>query len=151
MVCDFLLELNINPSFISVNREIKEIHIKFGTTTASQLQAMPITNDTITAYTFLKEMSQDAYFPDFLVTKGQQILLRLCEQIELTAPQDAVQLCQLTHAATQEFNALGEEFEDNGSELETAARDCIGTDFEFIAKAYGFEVDVEELIATREW
>ena len=38
------------------------------------------------------------------------------------------------------------------SEIETAARDCIAVDFEFISKSYGFiEADVEELIATRDW
>jgi hypothetical protein len=43
-------------------------------------------------------------------------------------------------------------FYENDSEIETVARDCIGMDFEFIANAYGFEnVDVEELIATRDW
>jgi Family of unknown function (DUF5713) len=44
---------------------------------------MPITNDKLKAYDFLSEMLQDQYFPDFLVEKGKQILVRLCEQIEL--------------------------------------------------------------------
>ncbi len=35
--------------------------------------------------------------------------------------------------------------------LETVARECIGRDFDFIAKAYGFETDPETIIATREW
>jgi len=46
---------------------------------------------------------------------------------------------------------LQEEFYENDSEIETAARECIAMDFEFIAKSYGFEADSEELIATRDW
>jgi hypothetical protein len=47
---------------------------------------------------------------------------------------------------------LAGEFEDAGSEIETVARECIGDDFDFIARAYGFgDVDTEELIATRDW
>ena len=58
-------------------------------------------------------------------------------------------LYALTHAATEEFNALAEEFEENDSELETAAREAIAEDFEWIAKAYGVDADIEELIAPR--
>jgi len=47
---------------------------------------------------------------------------------------------------------LAGEFEDAGSEIETVARECIGDDFDCIARAYGFgDVDTEELIATRDW
>ena len=33
----------------------------------------------------------------------------------------------------------------------TAARECIASEFYNIATAYGFEADIEELIAPREW
>ena len=100
----------------------------------------------------LEGMYRDGYFPDFLVDKGKAILVNLCEQIEAQHPADLVALYRLTHAATEAFNDLQEEFEDNDSEIETAARDCIGMDFDFIAKAYGFgEADGEELIAPRDW
>ena len=113
---------------------------------------MTITNTSISSHSFLAEMYADSYFPRRLVDKGKQILLRLCEQIEQRKPADVVALYALTHAATDEFNELAEEFEAAKSEIETAARDCIGTDFAFIATAYGFaDADVEELIATRDW
>lgn len=58
----------------------------------------------------------------------------------------------LTAVATEEFNALEEEFVAADSEIETIARDAIGEDFAFVASAYGFaDADVEELIAAREW
>lgn len=113
---------------------------------------MKITNANITDYQFLADMYRSGYFPDFLVDKGKAILVNLCEQIESEKPADLSGLYKLTHAATDAFNELQQEFWDNESEIETAARDCIGMDFEFIAKAYGYEdADVEELIATRDW
>lgn len=113
---------------------------------------MPPANEHIKARAFLQEMYDDDYFPKHLVEKGRQILLRLCERIELEKPADEAALYKLAHAATEEFNDLGEEFDDSGSELETAAREAIGEEFWFIAKTYGFEnADVEELIAPREW
>lgn len=112
---------------------------------------MTITNATLAQHAFLREMFDDAYFPNELVEKGRQILIRLCERIEREQPDNLDALYALTHAATEEFNALAGEFEEQDSEIETAARDCIGTDFDVIAQAYGFDADVEELIAPREW
>jgi hypothetical protein len=108
-------------------------------------------NDTLKGHEFLADMLKDAYFPTALVQKGQQILLRLCEKIETDRPNDLAALYAITHASTEEFNALAEEFEDQDSEIETAARDSIGSDFALIAKAYGFDADIEELISTRDW
>jgi len=113
---------------------------------------MAITNDKLSDHKFLADMYSDGYFPDFLVDKGKAILVHLCEQIESDKPADLDALYKLTHAATDAFNELQEEFHANESEIETAARDCIGMDFEFIVKAYGYDdADVEELIATRDW
>ncbi|QNK66771.1 DUF5713 family protein [Variovorax sp. PAMC26660] len=112
---------------------------------------MPITNPQLLNHPFLQEMYLDAYFPDFLVDKCKQIFVRLCEAIEAQKPSDNASLLRLTHAATEEFNALAEEFDENGSELETAAREAIAADFETIAKAYGFDIDTEELISPRDW
>lgn len=113
---------------------------------------MPPANELIQTRAFLQQMYDDDYFPQHVVDKGKQILVRLCESIEKEKPADIPALYELTHAATEEFNALQQEFEDAGSELETAAREAIGEEFWFIAKAYGFDkADSEELIAPREW
>ena len=105
----------------------------------------------IIEHSFLREMQADNYFPAAQVEKGKEILRRLCETIEAKKPSSLEQLYALTHAATEEFNLLGEEFEEHGSKLETAARENIGADFDFIAKAYGFDADIEQLIAARQW
>jgi hypothetical protein len=112
---------------------------------------MAIANEKLKDYPFLQSMYDDEYFPNFLVDKGKQILIQLCETIEAQQPKDSESLFLLTHSATNEFNDLDEEFSDNGSAIETAARDAIGEDFDFIVKAYGFNVHIEDVIATRYW
>jgi hypothetical protein len=111
-----------------------------------------LANEQIKSHAFLQCMYQDAYFPKHLVDKGKQILVRLCERIENEKPADEAALYVLTHAATNDFNDLAEEFIEADSEMETGARECIASDFDFIAKAYGFaNADMEELIGTRDW
>ena len=113
---------------------------------------MAITNDKIKNHDFLKDMYRDGYFPDFLVDKIKGALIDLCERIESENPQDDPSLLKLTHASTEFINALEEEFEENDSELETGAREAMAADFDFIVRAYGFDsVDIEDVIATREW
>ncbi|MGM7669114.1 DUF5713 family protein [Microbacterium sp. A93] len=113
---------------------------------------MRITNKALSGYDFLAEMTDDEYFPQPLVEKGKLILVRLCETIEAEHPADLDALYVITHATTEEFNALAAEFAEQGSELETAARDTIGSDIAQIADVYGFtSADMEKLIAPRTW
>lgn len=113
---------------------------------------MNIGNEQVSAHSFLRMLYKDDYYPDHLVDRGREILLRLCERIETERPADLAALYALTQAATEEFNALQEEFWAADSELETVAREEIGEEFWFVAHAYGFaDVDAEELIATRDW
>ncbi|GGT01670.1 hypothetical protein GCM10010156_69510 [Planobispora rosea] len=113
---------------------------------------MPPANQQIADHAFLKGMYQDDYYPDHVVDRGKEILLRLCERIEAERPSSLAELYVLTNAATEEFNELEAEFGAAGSEIETVAREVIAEDFWFVASAYGFtDADVEELIATRDW
>jgi hypothetical protein len=108
-------------------------------------------NKLLQSYSFLENMYDDIHCPNFLVDKGKKILVNLCFEIEKKQPKNLDELYKLTHRATDKFNDLEQEFSENDSEIETTARECIALDFEFIAKAYDFEADIEELIATREW
>lgn len=112
---------------------------------------MDLKNEKVKTYSFLKEMYEDQYFPNTIVDKGKAILINFCAKIENEKPTTLEELYKLSHKATNEFNDLQEEFYENDSEIETAARECIAMDFELIAKAYGFNADTEELIATRDW
>jgi hypothetical protein len=110
-----------------------------------------INNDTIINHEFLSCMYSDSYFPTFLVDKCKNVLQSLCVNIEANNPKSLDELYAITHSSTNEINKLQEEFYENNSELETGARECLAEEFEFIAKAYGYEADIEELIATRDW
>ncbi len=113
---------------------------------------MPISNQQVTTHRFLRILYEDSYYPDHLADRGKAILLRLCERIEVEQPGDLAGLYVLTQAATEEFNALEGEFDSAGSEFDTVAREDIGEDFWFVARAYGFhDADSEELISGREW
>lgn len=112
---------------------------------------MAITNQKLKDHQFLRGMYQDGYFPDHCVDKVKDVLVRLCERIELEQPADLDALYRLSHAATEEINGLEDYFGEHGSEIETGAREAIAADFEQIATAYGFDADLEELIAPRDW
>ncbi|WP_138902138.1 DUF5713 family protein [Streptomyces albidochromogenes] len=113
---------------------------------------MSVSNEQVAARAFLRTLYADSYFPDHVLDKGKQILLRLSERIESERPADLAALYRLTHAATEECNALDAEFEAAGSAIETVAREELAEEFWFVASAYGFaDADVEELIATRDW
>ena len=108
-------------------------------------------NEKMKDYIFLKDMYADSYFPKFLVDKVKTILIDLCFEIEKTSPKNLDEFYQLTHSATIKINELQDDFYENNSEIETAARESIGQDFDIIAKSYGFDADTEEIIAPREW
>ncbi|KRD02768.1 MULTISPECIES: DUF5713 family protein [unclassified Streptomyces] len=113
---------------------------------------MAATNEQVAEHAFLKALYRDGYYPDHLVDRGREILLRLCERVEAERPAGLDALYALTHAATEEFNALQDAFWEAGSDIETVAREEIAGDFRFVARSYGFaDADVEELIATRDW
>ncbi|GAA2081940.1 DUF5713 family protein [Streptomyces albiaxialis] len=113
---------------------------------------MPITNQQVKDHAFLGGLYATEHSPAHVLDKGKAVLLALCERIEAEDPADLDALYVLTHAATEEFNELEEEFHAAGSEIETIAREEIAEDFHFVAMAYGFaDADDEELIAPREW
>lgn len=112
---------------------------------------MALTNDKMQDYPLLQDMYEDSYFPPALVDKCKQILLDLCGEIEKTQPADNGDFLELTHAATERINELQDEFLENDSELETAAREILAADFDYITQAYGFDLDIEDVIAPREW
>jgi hypothetical protein len=115
------------------------------------LGSTDVSNETITSYAFLEDMYHDDYFPNHLVDRGREILLELCAALETSEKLVNRDVYQLTHRATEKFNQLAMEFESQGSEIETVARDNIGKDIAFILTTYGYDLDIEEAIAPRDW
>ena len=96
-------------------------------------------------------MSADPYFPDALVDTAKALLISLCAEVEAKQPKTDAEFLALTHATTEAFNELQEDFEDQDSEIETVAREAICEDFELIAQCYGFDIDIEDVVGPRDW
>ncbi len=119
--------------------------------TAIILNQQDLKNEKVRNYKFLEGMYADSYFPKPLVDKVKIILLEFCFNIEKDAPKNLDELYKLSHAATGKINDLQGEFAQHQTEIETAAREVIAIDFDFISSSYGFKADVEELISNRDW
>lgn len=116
-----------------------------------KIEQKALKNEAVKSHHFLDCMYQDTYFPKSSVDKCKDVLLLLCNEIDDKQPKSLPELYKLTQQSTTQINDLQSDFENNGSEIETGARECIAMEFDFIAKSYGFQADVEEMIANREW
>jgi len=130
---------------INSKKESKDQNSKF---VSNQTE---LNNEILRDYKFLKGLYNDSYFPPFLLDKCKSILIDLCFKIENNQTTNLDELYKFSHASTERINDLENEFYNNGSEIETGAREIIAEDFNFISITYGFDADIEELIATRNW
>lgn len=98
----------------------------------------------------MDEMYQDRYFPDFLVDKVKtelQKVIRLLESGETDPKVIQEKLDEVVCA----INDLQNEFDENDSEIETVARDCIGETVGYILEWFGIPIGTEEAIRERDW
>lgn len=101
-------------------------------------------------YQFLEGMYRDGYFPDFLVDKIKVELEKVVAFLE-TGVSDLEQIREKFDVMTMAINDLQEEFEENDSEIETAARDSIAEDVIEILKYFEIDLDVEDALGERDW
>lgn len=101
-------------------------------------------------YKMLADMYQDDYFPDFLVDKIKVLLQNVIAVLE-TGETDLETIQNHFDEMTRAINDLEEEFEENDSELETAARDSIGETVDYILRWFDIDIDVEDAIGERDW
>ena len=111
---------------------------------------MSVKKHEVKQHNFLAPLRGDRYFPEHLLDKGAALLMQLAERIEQEQPQGEA-VYALTHETTELFNDLQEEFFAAESEIETAAREAIAADFQFILTTYGYKVDLETAISPRDW
>lgn len=124
--------------------------VPFACTPAGRDQGM-LSNAIIREHEFLVSMSEDPYYPPHLVEQCRSILVQMCFAIECEGITEERHLYPITHHFTDELNALQDDFAREDIEMETGAREALAEEFMFIASAYGFDADVEEMIAPREW
>lgn len=103
-----------------------------------------------TNYKLLDEMYRDEYYPDFLVDKVNGELQKVIDLLE-TGETDTETIQAKLDEAVCAINDLQEEFDENDSEIETVARECIAATVAYILEWFGIPIDTEEAIRERDW
>lgn len=101
-------------------------------------------------YVLLNEMYQDDYYPNFLVDKIRNELQKVIDLIE-SGEKDINIIQEKMDEIICSINNLQDEFDENDSEIETVARDCIGETVGYILDYFDIPIDVEEAIRERDW
>ena len=101
-------------------------------------------------YKLLNEMYQDEYYPDFLVDKVRDALQKVIDLLE-NGETDTEVVQEKLDEVVCAINDLQEEFDENDSEIETVARDCIGVAVAYILEWFNIPIDTEDAIRERDW
>lgn len=101
-------------------------------------------------YKLLAEMYQDDYYPAFLVDKVKDELHKVIDLLE-SGETDTKVIQETLDKAVCGINDLQEEFDENNSEIETVARDCIGVTVDYILEWFCIPIDIEEALRERDW
>ena len=101
-------------------------------------------------YKLLDEMYQDEYYPDFLVDEVREALQKVVDLLESGETNTEV-VQETLDEAVSSINDLQEEFDENDSEIETVARECIAADVAYILEWFDIPIDTEEAIRERDW
>lgn len=101
-------------------------------------------------YKLLDEMYQDDYYPAFLVDKVKDEIQKVIDLLESGETDDEVVQEKLDEAVLA-INDLQEEFDENKSEIETVARECIAANVAYILDWFDIPIDPEEAIRERDW
>jgi len=102
------------------------------------------------SYVLLRGMVNDGYFPDFLVEKVKALIVPVIEALE-AGETDVDVIQEMLDEMTLSINDLQEEFEENDSELETAARDSIAETIGYILDWFDIPIDSETALGERDW
>ena len=101
-------------------------------------------------YKLLDEMYQDEYYPDFLVDRVKEELQKVIDLLE-SGETDTEAVQEVLDEAVCGINDLQQEFDDNDSEIETVARECIAANVAYILEWFSIPIDTEEAIRERDW
>lgn len=101
-------------------------------------------------YILLKDMVEDDYYPNFLVDKVKDCITPVIALLE-SGERDKEVIQAKLDDMTLAINDLQEEFDENGSEIETVARDSIGVTVKYVLDWFGIDIDAEDAIRERDW
>ncbi len=101
-------------------------------------------------YILLQDMYGDEYFPEFLVDKIKELILKVVTYLE-TGEDDPSKIQQKLDELTLGINDLQEEFDENDSEIETMARDSIAVSVKYVLQWFDITIDIEDALRERDW
>ncbi len=102
------------------------------------------------SYSLLEEMYQDDYYPNFLVDQVKAEIQKVIDLLE-SGETDTEIIQENLDEMTLAINDLQDAFDENDSEIETVARDCIGITVEYVLNWFGIPINMEEAIRERDW
>lgn len=98
----------------------------------------------------LQEMYDDDFFPDHLVDKIRDLLIdELMPKIIDGMHKE--EILDIFDEITEKINEMQDDFYENESEIESAARDSIAEAVLAIIMELGLDIEVEEALRLREW
>ena len=101
-------------------------------------------------FKYLVDMYEDTFFPTFLVDKLKLHIVKVVHFIE-ESTHTVEEIQEKLDEMTIAINGLQNEFYENGSEIETFARDSIGLTVEEILQYFEIDIDIEEALRERDW
>ena len=101
-------------------------------------------------YKLLDEMYRDEYYPDFMVDKIKDELQKVINLLE-SGETDTEVVQETLDETICGINDLQEKFDENDSEIETVARECIAENVAYILAWFDIPIDTEEAIRERDW
>ena len=99
----------------------------------------------------LLPMFDDEYYPDILVAEVKQHIHQFSKKVSRTDLSES-EIYRFAHQTLIEINEMKPQFEDLDSSLDDTAADYIAEAMMMVVQDSGYlEIEIEELIANREW
>lgn len=99
----------------------------------------------------LLPMFDDEYYPDILVAEVKQHIQQFSKKVNRTDLSET-EIYRYAHQTLIEINEMKPQFEDLESSLDDAAADYIAEAMMMVVQDVGYlDIEIEELIANREW
>ncbi len=99
----------------------------------------------------LLPMFDDEYYPDILVAEVKQYIHQFSKKVSRTDLSES-EIYRFAHQTMIEINEMKPQFEDLDSSLDDTAADYIAEAMMMVVQDSGYlEIEMEELIANREW
>jgi len=98
----------------------------------------------------LRDMYSDKYYPVKCVDKVKIEIQKIITFLE-EGQMDINTIQQKLDKMTVAINELQDEFDDNGSKIETVARDSIGVTIEYVLTWFSIDIAIEDAIGERDW